>query len=228
MEKVGYKQISIKYILRFMKRLIIIIVTIVLLFNSCSDKNKDYEQEVYSDILNSLINIDNYYKPAPSPKLILEDSSSEGYNELKNEYDILLNKYYQRIDTLEKYLFVKDTLQAIDLIEFIDYIEGGIFTQKTKPKKQFKIDKYNSKDFILIKSDSFTNDSLVNVIGIKEDRFYIGYLVLSRVIFNEDYTKGVLICSFSCGTKCGEKKLLLVSNQDGRWKISEKIGLEIF
>ena len=50
-----------------MKKLIIIIAIIISLFNSCSDQIKDYEQEVYNDILSSLINIDNFYKPAPPP-----------------------------------------------------------------------------------------------------------------------------------------------------------------
>lgn len=210
-----------------MKRLIIIIAIIISLFNGCSDQIKDYEQEVYDDILTCLINVDNYYKPAPSPELILKDSSSEEYNEMKNEYDTILHKYYQRIDTLKKYLFVKDTLQAIYLDEFKGYLEYNTFTQNTKPRKPFKIDNYNVNDIKLITTDSFTNDSLINVIGIKEDVLYIGYIVLSRVIFNDDYTKGVLICSFYCGTKCGERMLVLIGKQNNKWEIKEKIVLEI-
>jgi len=209
---------------------IIIIALLIYFFNSCTDKRQDYEQKVYNDIITKLISLNSYYRPAPPPGLILKNLTPAEYNELKKEYDSVLKKYYQKTDMLKRYLFVKDTLQAIYLEGFKDNlnqkIEHESFTQYTKPKKPFKVDNLNANDIKLISTNYLSNDSLINAIGIKEDGFYIGYIALSRVIFNDTYTKGVLVCSFYCGRKCGERMLIMVSNKNNKWEINEKIILE--
>ena len=48
-----------------------------------------------------------------------------------------------------------------------------------------------------------------------------GYLFISRIIFNEDYTKGYLHYDFICGDGCAWDYNIEIVKIDDKWKISE-------
>ena len=47
---------------------------------------------------------------------------------------------------------------------------------------------------------------------------------LSRIAFNETYSKGVLSYWYNCGSLCGEGCTLYIKKVDGRWVIDSKVG----
>lgn len=53
----------------------------------------------------------------------------------------------------------------------------------------------------------------------KEDEF--GYLFISRIVFNKNYTKGYLHFDFICGVGCSWESNIEIKKVDGKWKITE-------
>ncbi len=208
---------------------VIITLLLIPLLNGCIDRYQNHEQTAYYEIIEDLIDIDKYYMPAPPPGLIINNSEIV-LNKLQNEYDSILRDYHQKVEALKKYMFVKDTLQAMSCERVkenvVKQIELESFTRAIIPKRRFNFDNYTTKDIKLIPISSF-NNTLTDTLGLREKRLNIGYIVLSRILFNEVYTEGILICDFYCGKKCGESMLISISNQDGKWKIKERITLRI-
>ena len=59
----------------------------------------------------------------------------------------------------------------------------------------------------------------INILGMKEDEF--GYLSVSRIIFNSNYTKGYLHFEFICGDGCAWGHNIEIKKISGKWKITE-------
>jgi hypothetical protein len=74
----------------------------------------------------------------------------------------------------------------------------------------FKNDKLNIKYFEAEKIENFDTN---------ENEF--GYLFISRIIFNDDYTKGYLHYDFICGDGCAWDYNIEIVKTDNKWKISD-------
>lgn len=49
----------------------------------------------------------------------------------------------------------------------------------------------------------------------------LGYLSLSRILFNSDFTKGYLNYEFYCGTNCFVSNNIEISRSNDKWTVSE-------
>lgn len=74
----------------------------------------------------------------------------------------------------------------------------------------FKNDQLNIKYFDGEKTEDFETN---------ENEF--GYLFISRIIFNDDYTKGYLHYDFICGDGCAWDYNIEIVKTNDKWKISE-------
>ena len=74
----------------------------------------------------------------------------------------------------------------------------------------FKNDQLNIKYFDAEKIENFDTN---------ENEF--GYLFISRIIFNDDYTKGYLHYDFICGDGCAWDYNIEIIKTDNKWKISD-------
>ena len=64
----------------------------------------------------------------------------------------------------------------------------------------------------------FNADTLRSFSVQKHD---FGYLAMSRILFNRDFTKGYLYYSFFCGVGCAWDSNIEITKVNGRWKITE-------
>ncbi|MBB3696468.1 hypothetical protein KMW28_10240 [Flammeovirga yaeyamensis] len=57
--------------------------------------------------------------------------------------------------------------------------------------------------------------------GFETDSEELGYLFISRIVFNKDYTKGYLHYSFACGIACFWDNNIEISKVNGKWMITK-------
>ena len=53
------------------------------------------------------------------------------------------------------------------------------------------------------------------------DKNEFGYLAMSRILFNTDFTKGYMYYSFICGVGCAWDSNIEITKVNGQWKITE-------
>ena len=214
-----------------MKKLIIIFLSFVLfsslnscLYNNNKNKNKfvdtciDYELEVYISILDSIVFMRGYGPFPPPPPLSLKE---------KRKYEFEMEEFNSIIDTVAKYVFISDTLYMIDdLIKWGNKL--GYFNQIVNCSNIIEqlCDSINKYTFIPINTNSIIDYfAFYDKFEFQEDGLYMGLLSLSKVLFNDDYTKGCLFHSFVCGSKCARTLLIIVEKNGDKWEIKEEIFL---
>ena len=52
----------------------------------------------------------------------------------------------------------------------------------------------------------------------------IGYLFISRIVFNRNFTKGYLYFNFICGDGCGWGENIEIKKINGKWKRTESFS----
>jgi hypothetical protein len=180
--------------------------------------------EVYQSILYSIGFIRGYGPiPPPPPPPGAKDSFSL---KERKEIELELVEFNSIMDTVKKYIFISDSLYVIDddQIEYGDNI--GYYNQIDNCSKIIEqLCDSNDKFSLIPVNASIVDKNFYDKFGFKEDGLYMGILSLSKVLFNEDYTKGCLSYSFVCGGKCAISKLLIVVKSGDKWKIKEEIFL---
>jgi len=221
-----------------MKRTNLLIFTLLLMVLGCKDKPKDnIELKVYSSVIDSLINYKKYYRPAPSPNLILKDLAEKKLKKEQSKYDSILNEFDTKFKNLNKYLFINDTYQKINIKDLKDRLKSEKvynFINNSKyeigyDNKELKIRKLQKESDILLIPESYpVKEKIIDTFGIKNKNFYLGYLSLSSPVFNNEYTRCILMVDFICGYKCGVKKLVFIEKKNGIWEIVNEIELLIY
>ena len=208
------------------------ILCVIVLFSSCNQEVQDFDQKVYEDILTDFIEIDKYYKPAPQPELVNENQIIANAKVIEGEYDIKLQEYFRKLDTINIYLYINDNLKAISFEEikgFIEkYTEIKEISQKNLNQKPLNLESFNSENIELIGYSFFSSDSLFNSIGFIGDELFIGYLTLTRILFNDKKTEGILIGDFICGNKCGERFLIWTTKENDKWIIKDRFIIAVY
>ena len=201
-----------------------IITLIIFSFLSC----QSYESEKYIKMENKAIN-----------DIILEVTQFEKMNKLNNFGDKKLKLYIlSELDTT--------TASTIKPTGY-DVATNGIYYSKErieKNKNRFEEDlrKYKLEESLFndlkkgkIKTRSlnysFKNQKLkvelierikikeLNNFETKENEF--GYLFISRIVFNRNFTKGYLYFQFICGIGCAWDNNIEIKKINGKWKITE-------
>lgn len=73
----------------------------------------------------------------------------------------------------------------------------------------------------LLPTTEFQNEHLGNLSDrMEQDRRIFGYLHLTRIIFNREYTVGYLGYAFFCGAGCYWDENIEIRKEDGKWVIS--------
>ena len=202
----------------------IIIVLIIFSFSNC----QNYESEKYIKMENEAIS-----------DIILEMTQFEEMKEL-NEYGNEKLKLYilSKLDTTTAWT-IKPTGYDIGA-NGIDYSKERIERNKNKFEKDLKQYEFEEKIFIDLKNGkietrnlnySFKNENL-NIELIKKEKIEalenfetkkneFGYLFISRIVFNRNFTKGYLHFDFICGVGCAWDNNIEIKKVNGKWKITE-------
>ena len=198
-----------------------IIILIIFSFSAC----QNYDSEKYIKMENQAIN-----------DIILEMTEfkeMEKMNHWKNEK---LKLYIiSTLDTITSWTTKPD---GYDIgANGIDYTKERIernkqefernlakFKKEERQFSDFKNGKIKSRNLnFTFKSNNLnielTENREINILGIKENEF--GYLSLSRILFNSNYTKGYLHFNFICGDGCAWDHNIEIKKINGKWEITE-------
>ena len=188
--------------------------------NACNYNNKsvdkciDYELEVYLSIIDSIKFIKTFEPFMPPFSVSLKE---------RKKFDLELAEFNSKMDTLKKYLFISDTFKIHNnQHEYGDSI--GYFKKIENCSNMIEQLCDSIDNFSIIPIDiNMVDFDFYNKFGLKEDGLYVGVLILSKILFNEDYTEGCLFYSFFCGGKCAVSMLLVVAKCGKKWKIKKEI-----
>ena len=196
----------------------------VLFFSSCqnyeSEKYFKMENEAIQDVILQMTKFEelkelNNYENGKLKLYILSKLDTFTSREIKPiGYDIGLNGINfseERIEENKKEF--EENLKKYEKEEdlFADLRKG-----KIKPRDLNYIFKNNKLKIELIESEKF--EKLENF-ETKENE--IGYLLISRIIFNRNFTKGYLHFVFICGVGCAWDNNIEIKKVNGKWKITE-------
>ncbi len=201
-------------------------------FFSCSyneNKPENIELMVLNDIIDELVNVEYGIVPVKPPSSNKSDSI---------DYLNKLSDYINRMDTVQKILFVKDSLVAIEITDY-----NNLYSILTEEHVGFKkiIEKHQSSQ--LHKTNHF-NVTKLNLTGVKliplsssfkdSNNHYsdstnvllLGHIIFSRILFDEEFQRGIFNFSFFCYTKseCGYGQFVLVKKSNEGWVICDKIS----
>ncbi|WP_299716669.1 hypothetical protein [uncultured Tenacibaculum sp.] len=207
-----------------MTRFLIIAVLIIFSFSSC----QNYESEKYIKMENEAIN-----------DIILEITKFEEMKELNKFRNEKLKLYVlSTLDTITAYT-IKPTGYDIGA-NGIDYSKERIERNKNKFEKDLRQYEFEKKIFIDLKNGKIKTRELNN--SIKNEKFNIelitrekidglenfdtkknefGYLFISRIVFNRNFTRGYLHFNFICGDGCAWDSNIEIKRVNGKWKITE-------
>lgn len=204
---------------------------------SCQNKFEpeiDKEIQVINDIFLQIpeeITFYNYNTPIPPPP----PPTSSGYDtalyeKLMNEYELKLQKI--DYDTSIVILAFYDTL--ISGNRKIDYLEHHLNdTTYGEYSPVFNSLIRNEKEPSVVDLNSITRTGKYELKYFSEfpqgKQFFReeynfnfgGFLLLSRIYFNENYDKAVLYCQYACGMDCSTGNIILLEKVDTKWKIKE-------
>ena len=207
-----------------MTRSLIIVVLIIFSFSSC----QNYESEKYIKMENEAIN-----------DILLEMTKFEEMKELNEFRNEKLKLYVlSTLDTTTAYT-IKPTGYYIGA-NGIDYSKERIERNKNKFEEDLRQYEFEKKIFIDLKNGKIKTRELNN--SIKNEKLNIelitrekidglenfdtkknefGYLFISRIVFNRNFTKGYLHFDFICGDGCAWDNNIEIKRVNGKWKITE-------
>ena len=201
-----------------------IIILVIFCFSNC----QNYESEKYIKIENEAIK-----------DIILEITKFKEMNELNN-WKNKKNKLYliSKLDTITAWIS-KPTGYYIGA-DGTYYSEEKI--EKNKKEFELNLEKYEKEERLFsnfkngkIKSrnlkSSFENlklkieliktEKIQKLKSFETNENEFGYLSISRIDFNRDFTKGYLHFNFICGIGCAWNSNIEIKKVNGKWKITE-------
>ena len=195
----------------------IIIVLVIFSFSSC----QNYESEKYIKMENEAIN-----------DIILEITCYEEMKRLNSWKNRKLKLYLiSQLDNNTSY--TDKPTDTITLINNFYLSEKEIAENTEKYEREEKLFEKLKKGKIQKRNlkYKFTNEKL-NIVLIEPEKYLgnktikneFGYLFISRIIFEENFTKGYLHFSFFCGEGCAWNSNIEIKKINGKWKISESFS----
>ena len=196
----------------------------VLFFSSCqnyeSEKYFKMENEAIQDVILQMTKFEelkelNNYENGKLKLYILSKLDTFTSREIKPiGYDIGLNGINFSEERIEENK--KDFEENLKKYEKEEDLFADLRKGKIKPRDLNYIFKNNKLKIELIESEKF--EKLENF-ETKENE--IGYLLISRIIFNRNFTKGYLHFVFICGVGCAWDSNIEIKKVNGKWKITE-------
>ena len=198
-----------------------IVTFIVISFISCQKNNSNKYIKIENEAINDII---------------LEMTK---FDEMKDKFNPTDKKHILYVeavlDTTTAYTFKpeidvteieSDELSKEEIEELkLNFIQDSIkYEREKKLFADLKNDKIKKRPLTYpFKSNQlnikYFNSEEIEDFDTNENEF--GYLFISRIIFNEDYTKGYLHYDFICGDGCAWDYNIEIVKIDDRWKISE-------
>jgi hypothetical protein len=188
--------------------------------NSESEKYIKIENEAINDIILEMTNFEEMKRLNKWNNEKLElyivselDTSSawlhepKGYTILINDIDLSKEEIESNKKEYENELAKYEKEKEL----FIDLKNGKIKTRNLNYK--FLNEKLN---IHLIETKKIEK---LESFSTKENEF--GYLFISRIIFNRNFTKGYLHFDFFCGNGCAWDNNIEIKKVNGKWKITE-------
>ena len=190
-------------------------------------KNNDFEKDVFIQIIPYIVDSVSY-----DPRLSLYSSPYPLFppagTEISEKEKIRLTEQWKlKIDSIKNdtsYIF----LAINPLIKFsTDSLEKKLTKHTNR-----KILKINSNEKLTLDINSlklnkhfkFKHESLfsktTNVWHKKYDFVFSGFFNVSRIVFDESKSYGILSTSYSCGDRCGQGYIYIKKEGD-RWKIDK-------
>lgn len=178
---------------------------ILYLFSSCSwiqsQRNEsifdseEYKQEevlAYVHLLEQISNPSKYYRDGKPRKFL----------------------FFVRTDSLAGWEKAKENNE---------YLFGEI---KTRKLNLDEMNRYESLKVLLVPdtTNSIENRKIEEIYWKYREEYSttIDVFSLSRIVFNESYTQGILNYWYSCGSLCGEGCTLYIKKIDGKWVVEQK------
>lgn len=214
------------------KVLILIIFSLLISCNIDKKENKEGQisingetdvLSVYNDVLNDLVENHLYNQYLGREwELIFVDL-------VKNRIDSTL--YFKQLNDLKNTIIVNDTLKGTLYVNdvFNGYDRDIKFLNLPKEFQVDEVEKQISKknhleleylksNFVKLKSLSKKKEDISKL-------FEVGVLSLSKIVFNEDNTTGILYFEFICGEKCGEGSLITIKKINNKWDVKKEYTL---
>ncbi|MNK04691.1 hypothetical protein D3C87_225640 [compost metagenome] len=219
-----------------MKKIIWIYLFLVNIIFSCKTKteNIDFEKNVLIGIIPSIVD-----STCQDPRIFLSPPTfitfppPAGMNSItkatqRKQHKQLLKQWQFKLDSIKKdtssiYLAFNPLIKiSTDSLEkkLASYTNRKIL--KTNSKKNLTLDINSIK---LNKHFKFKNDSSfsknINVWNEKYDFVFSGFFNVSRIVFDESKSHGILSAGYSCGERCGQGYIIYIKQEDNKWKIDK-------
>jgi hypothetical protein len=204
-------------------RKLIAIVSVSIICFSCSqhikqtanlrDRNED-------ELINQLF----WQLVLPIPACDQSDSTME-------ENEIYTSEFYSMLESKHHEIYVLDTLSKLDISDYktiempIDFkqLYSNLFNDTTSKARKLNLNPSEISFDIKIRID-------INKDSLHLDRFesqnILALIELSRVSFNEDYSKACFQMSIIQNKECYQSFLYLADKQSDKWKFKRRLRLK--
>ena len=202
----------------------LIIVLIIFSFSSCQNyESEEYiktENQAISDIILEMTNFEemkrsNEWKNEKLKLYIISglDTFTAGTSE-PNGYDIGSNGInYSQERIKENKREFEENLEKYEN-------EQGLFADLKKGKiKKRKLNFSFENEYLNIQLIEV--EKIKKLENFKTKKAELGYLSVSRIIFNRNFTKGYLHFNFICGEGCAWDNNIEIKKINGKWKITK-------
>lgn len=198
-----------------------IISIIIISFLSCQKNNSSkyikIENEAISDIILEMTKYDEMkekFNPNEKKHILYIESVLDTTTAYTFKPEINFSEF-------ESEEFTKEEIEQIKLTFIQDSLK---YEREKKLFSDLKNDKIKKRPLTYtFKSDKliikYFDGEEIEDFDTNENEF--GYLFVSRILFNEDYTKGYLHYDFICGDGCAWDYNIEIVKIDDKWKISE-------
>lgn len=201
---------------------------------SCSNKHKiepDIDKAVMKEIFPSLID-SMYVKiafPRIPPEMAEVTDSITGKKELRpvekraDDEELFRNEVslYER-DSIQIIVVLNDSIHAVTSDDIKDFLPGNSNPNNTSS------DSYTGKSYLL-QLNEFTVRKCFKLLtssAYKQERKEMApvrrelkEISFSRIILNNEKTRGMLTCEYDCGLQCGTGYQVYIVKENGKWKI---------
>lgn len=204
-------------------------------YRYCNCKTTDEQLHIYSDVMNELVErrFYNLYLGKDEERIFKAQVEQPADSvSIRRDVIRLQNEIYR--DTLRLCVLYLDTIMtprfnnqayyeadtgkySKQFIDIISSVSGN--TQAVIDSLNQVQTKYAPAGFSLCTS---------RLLPITEvDKHYadceIGILRISKLVMNEERTRGILYYEFRCGRQCGKGELLVIGKYNNRWHICESV-----
>ncbi|MBN2893513.1 MAG: hypothetical protein JXL97_16700 [Bacteroidales bacterium] len=217
----------------------VLIISFLILLTSCERNQPNEistELKAINDVFVELIEDTFYYHqflpPPPPPPLNAKDS-------LNNiEYEKQVDKKYQEVksDSFKIILAINDSLISTATHLENDWLKSYFSSDSIAQKYGYAftslVQGAKRNNFIDINLISKTGRfELKYKSGLKADEFWssnpdvYGFIVFSRIYFNQNMDRAVFYFGHICAPLCGAGYIVKIYKENEIWKIDKKIGL---